>query len=161
MNKYFLLFFFLLAFKASFAQVNLLSLDQLDKRIEQGKDTVYVVNFWATWCAPCRETSPVFEYQAKKNKFNDEIVFLSISIDQDKNKWKLDLKNKQSNVKQWWISNPKMLGELGVNSIPRFMLIDKNGKIYNSNMPPPTETNFEDILEKIGDKNFSYTSQAF
>lgn len=80
------------------------------------------------------------------------MVFLSISIDQDKSKWKLDLKNSQSNTKEWWIGNSKALKEIGVNSIPRFMMLDPEGKIYNANMPRPNETNFVDILEKVKDQ---------
>ena len=37
---------------------------------------------------------------------------------------------------------------LGVNGIPRFMMIDPQGKIYNADLPRPSETNFQDILDK-------------
>ena len=58
-----LFFILILSFnsKISSAQVKLLSLDQLEKRIELGHDTVYVINFWATWCAPCVKEIPNFE----------------------------------------------------------------------------------------------------
>ena len=125
--------------------------------ISQFKGKYVVIDFWATWCGPCKETSPVFEYQAKKWRNNDQIVFLSASIDEDKSKWKLDLKNTQSNVKQWWIADSKVLKELGVNSIPRFMMLDPDGKIFNSNMPRPNETNFVDILDKVADKNYNHS----
>jgi thiol-disulfide isomerase/thioredoxin len=46
---------------------SLLSIDQLEKRIESGQDTVYIINFWATWCAPCVHELPAFE------KFNTKI----------------------------------------------------------------------------------------
>ncbi|QDP85998.1 redoxin domain-containing protein [Chryseobacterium sp. SNU WT5] len=129
--------------------------------ISQFKGKFVVIDFWATWCAPCKETSPVFDYQAKKNRNNDNIVFLSISIDEDKNKWKLDLKNTKSNVKQWWASDANILKELGVNSIPRFMMLDPDGKIYNANMPRPNETNFVDILEKAAGKNTDFFEHGF
>jgi len=43
------------------AQVKLLTLNELDKRIANGKDTTYVINFWATWCSPCVAELPNFE----------------------------------------------------------------------------------------------------
>ncbi len=43
------------------AQVKLLTLDELDKRIAKGKDTTYIINFWATWCSPCVAELPNFE----------------------------------------------------------------------------------------------------
>lgn len=43
------------------AQVKLLKLNDLDKRFTNGKDTTYVINFWATWCSPCVAELPNFE----------------------------------------------------------------------------------------------------
>ena len=40
-------------FRTNAQTVNLLTINQLENRLSQGKDTTYVINFWATWCAPC------------------------------------------------------------------------------------------------------------
>ncbi|WP_450782925.1 TlpA family protein disulfide reductase [Streptomyces sp. NPDC001635] len=42
------------------------ALNELDKRIANGKDTTYVINFWATWCSPCVAELPNFENRAKQ-----------------------------------------------------------------------------------------------
>ncbi|MEO5911915.1 MAG: TlpA disulfide reductase family protein [Pelobium sp.] len=77
-----LLFFFILIVisKVCIAQVKLLSLDQLEKRIEQGKDTVYIVNFWATWCGPCVKELPNFEKLNAEYK-NQPIKVILMSAD--------------------------------------------------------------------------------
>jgi len=133
--------------------------DESGKKVSlnQFKGKYVVIDLWATWCGPCKETSPVFEYQAKNYRYQDNIVFLAASIDEDKNKWKLDIKNKKSDVTQWWIANSNALQMLGVNAIPRFIMIDPQGKIYNANMPRPNETNFEEILDIVGEsKSFHF-----
>lgn len=129
--------------------------DESGKKVNlsQFKGKYVIIDLWATWCAPCRETSPIFEYQANKYRYNDQLVFLSASIDTDKNKWKLDIKNKKTAVTQWWISDPNVLNNLGVEGIPRFMMIDPEGKIYNANLPRPDETNFTNIIDEISENS--------
>lgn len=125
--------------------------------LAQFKGKYVVIDLWATSCGPCKETSPLFEYQAKNYKHQDNIVFLAASVDEDKKKWKLDIKNKKSDVTQWWIANSDALKMLGVNGIPRFIMLDPQGKIYNANMPRPNETSFYETLDKVAEsKTFTF-----
>ncbi len=62
------------------AQIKLLTLDELDKRIAAGKDTTYVVNFWATWCGPCVAELPNFEKLRVAN-LKKPVKVLLISVD--------------------------------------------------------------------------------
>lgn len=70
----------LIIVNSAFSQVKLLTLNDLDVRIKQGKDTVYVVNFWATWCAPCVKELPNFEKLNATYK-NQKLKVILISID--------------------------------------------------------------------------------
>jgi thiol-disulfide isomerase/thioredoxin len=60
MRTFFIICLSLITYSVN-AQVKLLKLDDLDKRIANGKDTTYVINFWATWCSPCVAELPNFE----------------------------------------------------------------------------------------------------
>jgi thiol-disulfide isomerase/thioredoxin len=60
--------------------VSIIHLDDLEGRLSRGKDTTYVVNFWATWCAPCVKELPYFE-QAQKERASDPLKVLLISLD--------------------------------------------------------------------------------
>ena len=62
------------------AQVKFLTLDKLEQRINKGKDTTYVVNFWATWCGPCVEELPYFE-KLNKEYQNKPIKVILMSMD--------------------------------------------------------------------------------
>jgi thiol-disulfide isomerase/thioredoxin len=60
--------------------VKLLSVDQLQERIKKGQDSTYVVNFWATWCAPCIKELPHFEKLSQDYK-SDKLAVLLVSVD--------------------------------------------------------------------------------
>ncbi|HEY1194375.1 TlpA family protein disulfide reductase [Flavobacterium sp.] len=60
--------------------VKLLNIDQLNERIKNGKDSTYVVNFWATWCAPCIKELPHFEKLAAEHK-SEKLAVLLVSLD--------------------------------------------------------------------------------
>ena len=70
----------LFSLNAAGQKVTLLSLDQLYQRIEKGKDTTFVINFWATWCAPCVKEIPHFEKLRETYK-TDQLKVLLISVD--------------------------------------------------------------------------------
>ena len=54
--------------------------DQLLSRIQNGRDTVFVINFWATWCGPCVKELPNFE-KLTKNFPGDKLKVLLVSVD--------------------------------------------------------------------------------
>lgn len=75
-------FLFWMSFSISgFGQnVPVIGLDDLESRLENGKDTTYVVNFWATWCGPCVKELPYFEALEKDNLGKNFKVLL-VSLD--------------------------------------------------------------------------------
>ncbi|OXB23074.1 redoxin [Flavobacterium tructae] len=77
-----LIIFVVFAFSVSgYSQnVKLLNIDQLNERIKNGKDSTYVVNFWATWCAPCIKELPHFE-KLKADHKSDKLAVLLVSVD--------------------------------------------------------------------------------
>lgn len=62
------------------AQLPVLNFDQLEPYLHLQTDTLYFINFWATWCVPCREELPTIEAVAEKYK-NDKLKIYLVSLD--------------------------------------------------------------------------------
>ncbi|WP_343694487.1 TlpA disulfide reductase family protein [Flavobacterium sp.] len=80
-KPFFYLFLFgFFSFSAYSQNVKLLNINQLNERIKNGKDSTYVVNFWATWCAPCIKELPHFEKLSAEHK-SEKLAVLLVSLD--------------------------------------------------------------------------------
>lgn len=82
---FFILFFTnLMATAQKNAVADIYSLEQLQQRVLQDNDTVYVVNFWATWCGPCVKELPHFKALSKEMQ-DKPIKFIMMSLDAENN----------------------------------------------------------------------------
>lgn len=81
--RYALSLFLLLTITHSFAQKVLVyeKFDDFEKAIIKEDDNIYVINFWATWCAPCVKELPHFE---KLNTENKKVKVILVSLDSRK-----------------------------------------------------------------------------
>jgi peroxiredoxin len=97
---------------------------------------VLLVDFWASWCGPCRRENPniVAAYQ-KFNRKGFDIV--GVSLDKNKSKWIKAIVDDQlvwhqlSDLQGW---NNAVAKQYGIRSIPSNLLLDKNGIIIGKNM---------------------------
>jgi thiol-disulfide isomerase/thioredoxin len=89
---------------------------------------VVVMDFWATWCPPCRESVPELKDLTRKYP-SDRLVLISISADEDENSWKEFVAKKKMDWPQYRDSDRAIMRAFGVHSFPTYLVMDGDGII--------------------------------
>ena len=92
---------------------------------EKGK--ILVVNFWATWCGPCRALEPQFDRVAMSFQQNRELVFLAADCDEDETLVAPYMKENKPQTTVVFADGLDRL--LGINAFPTIVILDRTGKI--------------------------------
>ena len=112
------------------------------------------IDVWATWCGPCQYVK-VFKTQIilkelEKKMHGKKIVFVSISCDKDKAAWEKMVKEQGlGGVQLHNGGDREFMTAFGIRGIPRFILLDKEGKIVNPNMTRPSNPETEKTLKAL------------
>jgi thiol-disulfide isomerase/thioredoxin len=92
---------------------------------------IVIVDFWATWCAPCRMAIP--ELVELQNEYRDDLIIIGISLDQPYTQ-----QNLKPFIKSYGINYPIVLGTLevveaygNIRGIPTSFIVNRNGEIVN------------------------------
>ena len=96
------------------------------------------IDVWATWCGSCRQEIPYLKKLAEDYK-DAQIVFLSLSVDQDKAKWEKMVKEQSMSGVQLHIGqNSSFQQAYKIEGIPHFILLDREGRIIDKKMSRPS-----------------------
>lgn len=113
---------------------------------------VLYVDFWASWCAPCRQEMPASfklrtEYKGKK------IDFIYLSTDNNYNKW-IDAAKAEKLINypfSYLLLNSATSNELlslQIKTIPRYLIFNKKGELVSKNAPAPSSSELKKLLDK-------------
>lgn len=123
-----------------------LNKDSFSLKNFQGK--YVVIDVWATWCQPCQAQLPVFDELAEQYA-SQNVAFVALSIDDSKWAWENQASEKFSKVLQLHTNDKNIFGQAyGIDYMPRYILLDPDGKIINAQMPEPGNQLFEEILRR-------------
>jgi len=111
------------------------------------------IDVWATWCGPCVREIPFLKEVEEKYR-NKNIEFVSISIDdqEDHEKWKSFVSEKQMEGVQLYADDnwkSEFIKKYAITSIPRFILIDTEGNIVSADAPRPSSEKLIELFTEL------------
>ena len=129
-------------------------------RFSEFKGKVLYVDIWATWCGPCKMEIPHLAKVVEHFKDNDDVKIISISVDTNRKAWE----NKIAADKPAWtqyIANKQQYAQIskdwGIMGIPRFILINKDGSIYDGDAIRPSNPKLIPLLEEMAGQTANHS----
>lgn len=119
--------------------------------ISKNKGKVVVFDFWASWCLPCREEFPASK--RLKSYFNkDDVVFIYLSEDKDIGKWKKGIQEEDLDTDENFVfldaDKSTFRKKFNITTIPRYIVLNKDGLVVNSDAPRPSDPQLFVIIKK-------------
>ncbi|MET0919037.1 MAG: TlpA disulfide reductase family protein [Burkholderiales bacterium] len=131
--------------------VALPDLDGREQRLEQWRGKVLVVNFWATWCAPCREEMPQF-IKAQSEFGAKGLQFVGIAVD--------EAAKAQQFAKEINLNYPTLVGGMGamqlsstlgndLMALPFTVVVGRDGRIAHTHLGPLKRPQLDALVGKL------------
>jgi thiol-disulfide isomerase/thioredoxin len=122
-----------------------------EQSIGQWKGKVLIVNFWATWCVPCREEMPVF-VQIQKEQGERGVQFVGIAVD--------DAAKVRDFAAELGLNYPTLIGGYGaielsrslgnrVGALPYTLVIDRAGNVSHAHLGPIKPADLRAIIGQL------------
>lgn len=122
----------------------------LEEVLRENRGRYILVDFWASWCLPCKEEMPFWQKLVQQYP-KEKIVFLNLSIDREIQSWRKAViaLNEEENNHYLLINvdNSPLIRQFNIMTIPRFMLFDREGKVVSSDAPPPSNPALCELLD--------------
>lgn len=125
--------------------------DTKDKEVslKDLKGKYVYIDVWATWCSSCKGEIKYFHRLIREYR-NKNIIFIGISLDENHTQWKyFTEKRKLKSIQLYAGDNKNFSDEYLINTIPRFILIDKEGNIVDSFADRPSSRKIRMVLNNL------------
>ena len=116
--------------------------------LKELKGNYVFIDIWATWCVPCRKELPFMK--KLEEKYHDApIRFVSISCDTNRKAWEKKVTQDQLKGIQLIFSDDSFMKKYMVQGIPRFILLDQEGRILSAEMTRPSDPTTTKALDEL------------
>ncbi|UOE52316.1 TlpA family protein disulfide reductase [Mucilaginibacter sp. SMC90] len=112
------------------------------------KGKVVYIDLWASWCGPCRQEMPSFKKLSDKFKANQQIAFISIAVHDGEKEWRNALKEEKPDWLQLYDKDGTVAQSYIAYAIPKYILIDKEGKMLSFDAPGPGNAQAEQLIKE-------------
>jgi len=101
------------------------------------KGKIIVVDFWATWCGPCKAEFPA--YKKLEKKYGEDIHFVSVGVFCKEDAWK-EMAREEGFENNIFLSkkHAKQIKKYAVRSIPRYLVINEKFELIDADAPRPS-----------------------
>lgn len=138
------------------SQADTASFEEVRKKyIDVYRGKVIYIDFWSTWCGPCRVEIPDAKRLVKEFA-GEEVVFLNLCAQSEKEEWESLVKQKEIGGENFLLSDfeyQHLAKHFGVNGFPTYVLVDRDGATVSNDAPRPSAleeitSTLNDILDK-------------
>ena len=122
---------------------------EMSHNIKKYEGKVIFLNFWATWCPPCREEMPAIEELYKEYGENKrDVVFLGVNSEK-KNKVEKFLKNEKYTFPTLFDINGEITNKYYINAFPTTFIINEKGEIYGRIIGAITKETMKQAIQSV------------
>ncbi|HEY9535845.1 MAG TPA: TlpA disulfide reductase family protein [Mucilaginibacter sp.] len=125
--------------------------DFFNKLVAKYPGKVIYVDFWATWCSPCLEEMP--SSKVLHNKLaNKGVVFVYLAVQSEEKLWKATIANLGIEGEHFLLTKDEyneLVEKFRLSAIPRYILVDKNGRVFDDNAKRPSDNMLKQDIEKL------------
>ena len=123
----------------------------LDDVLKKYKGQVVYLDFWASWCGPCKKEMP-HSQELKKKYTGQDVAFVYISTDKNGSSWKNMIETLNINGFHYRASpdvRMEIVEQFNLQYIPRYVLINKDGKVADANAKRPSDPMVKGDIDKL------------
>jgi peroxiredoxin len=117
-------------------------------RLSELNGKVVLINFWATWCGPCRVEMPAF--QSRYEHFSEDLVILAINEHDTPDEMQTFIDESGFTFNVLYDVDGTVHREYLVRGFPTSFLVDADGKLRIQHIGMMTETQLDDYLAEVG-----------